>query len=367
MNQTAIVYQYHRYIATKCSDVLDSILLNPGTSSDWGVSGSSTQKLTFFGLQDPEFQEYRLSPFSLTRLLSPGAQQYNNISWSLNGGYLLLQASQCISYRNVTTLLGINGTYDFQLAITPTLTVDVSKVPNPYLKLKIQVYGTGFPLSNAYLNYLMFWTNTITPSKYPILNYNFTSDILQTDSSGIAFKEFQYLNSDTVFTFVVKASTGGIGGVGYLSQEKVTNSGSLIPYIQSYDNGTANIMLTQNPQTGMGNLYFNASSFAMPDNFVPIPAGMFSGIVNNTIPSQNLSINTNNQTAFLVVAYSDGNGYGMVITPIGVNSIGASVTFGANPSGKNWVATDLRQVLIGNIAYQAKLSLWSLKGYGVTG
>jgi hypothetical protein len=165
----------------------------------------------------------------------------------------------------------------------------------------------------------------------------------------------------------VKASTAGISGIGYLSQETMTNSGSLIPYIQSYESGTANMMLTQNPQTGMGNLYFNASSYVVPDNFVPIPAGIFSGIVNSTTPSQSLSINTNNQTAFLVIAYSDGSNYGMVITPIGVNSIGASVTFGANPSGKNWVATDLRQVLIGNIAYQAKLSLWSLQGYGVTG
>jgi hypothetical protein len=367
MNQTAIVYQYHRYIATKCSDVLDSILLNPGTPPDWGVSGSSTQKLTFFGLQDPEFQEYRLSPFSLMRLLSPGAQQYNNVSWSLNGGYLLLQASQCISYRNVTSLLGINGTYDFQLAITPTITVTVSKVPDAYLKLKIQAYGTGFPLSNANLNYLMFWANTSSPDEYPILNYDFTSDILQTDSSGIAFKEFPSLSSGTAFTFIVKASTAGIRGIGYLSQETVTNAGSLIPYIQSYDKGTANVSLTQNPQTGMGPLYFNASFYALPDNFAPIPAGTFAGSVDSTTPSQNLQIITNNQTGFLVIAFGDGNRYGMVITPLGVNSIGAPVTFGANPFGKNWVATDLRQVLIGDIAYQAKLSLWSLQGYEVTG
>jgi hypothetical protein len=367
MNQTAIAYQYHRYIATKCSDVLDSILLNSGTPSDWGVSGSSTRNLTFFGLQDPEFQEYRLSPFSLMRLLSPGAQQYNNISWSLNGGYLLLQASQCINYSNLTSLLGINGTYDFQLAITPTITVNISKVPDAYLKLKTQAYGTGFPLSNAYLKYLMFWANT-TAGNYPILNYNFTSDILQTNSSGIATKEFPSLNSGTAFTFIAKASTGGISGIGYLSQETATNAGSLVPYIQSYDNGIANVSLTQNPQTGMDPLYFNASFYALPDNFVPILSGIFVGSVNNTIPSQNLHIITNNQTGFLVVAYGDGNShYGMVITPIGINSIGASVTFGANPSGKSWIATDLRQVLIGDIAYQAKLSLWSLQGYGVTG
>jgi hypothetical protein len=262
--------------------------------------------------------------------------------------------------------LGINGTYDFQLAITPTITVDVSEVPDAYLKLKIQAYGPGFPLSNAYLNYLMFWANT-SADNYPIMNYNFTSDILQTDSSGIAFKEFQSLSSDTAFTFIVKASTAGINGIGYLSQETVTGAGSLIPYIQSYDSGTANVSLTQNPQTGMGPLYFNASFYVLPDNFVPISAGIFSGSVGNTAPSQNLQIITDNQTGFSVVAYGDGNSYGMVITPIGVNSIGASVTFGANPSGKNWVATDLRQVLIGDIAYQAKLSLWSLQGYQVIG
>jgi len=365
MNQTAIVYQYHRYIATKCSDILDSILLNPGSPPDWGISGSSIQSLTFFGLQDPEFQEYRLSPFSLMRLLSPSAQQYNNVSWNVNGGYLLVQASDCISYHNVTNLLGISGTYDFQLAITPTITVNISMVTSADLKLKVQAYGTGFPLSNAYVNYLVFWSNTKTAGNYPVLN--FTSDILQTDSSGNAFAEFPYLSNQTAFTFIAKAYTGGISGIGYLSQDTVTGAGNLIPYVQSYDSGTANIMLAQNPQTGMGNLYFNASFYALPDNFVPIQAGSFAGTVNTATPNQNLTIATNSQTGFLVVPYTDGSQYGMVITPLGVDSTGVPVTFGADVSGKEWVATDLRQVLIGNIAYQAKLSLWSLQGYGVTG
>jgi hypothetical protein len=140
----------------------------------------------------------------------------------------------------------------------------------------------------------------------------------------------------------------------------------LIPYIESCDGGTAEIMLAQNPQTGMGNLYFNASFYALPDNFVPIQGGNFTGCVNSGTPNQNLTITTNNQTGFLVVGYGDGSNCGMVITPLGVDSIGMSVTFGASVSGKNWVATDLRQVLIGDIAYQAKLSLWSLQGYGVT-
>ncbi|MGD0158751.1 MAG: hypothetical protein ABSB89_00470 [Candidatus Bathyarchaeia archaeon] len=364
MNQTAIVYQYHTSIATKCSDVLDSMLLNPGSPSDWGLSDSSTQSLTFFGVQDPEFQEYRLSPFSVMRLLSPSAQQYNNVSWNVNGGYLLVQSSECIGYHSVTSMLGINGTYDFQLSITPTITVSISQVPSTYLELEIQAYGTGFPLSNATVNYLMFWATPGTSGSYPVLNYNFTSNLLQTDSSGMALIPFPSLSSGTAFCFIAEVYTGGIYGTGYLAQDTVTTAGNLIPYIESYDGGTAKIMLAQ---IGMGNLYFNASFYALPNNFLPAQAGNFVGTVNSGTPNENLTITTSNQTGFLVVAYGDGSNCGMVITPLGVSSLGTPVTFGASVSGKNWVATDLRQVLIGDIAYQAKLSLWSLQGTGVTG
>jgi hypothetical protein len=65
--QTAILYQRHRNLATKCSDLIDNILLNPGIPLDCGMCNSTP---TGFGLQDPEFMQYRLSPFSLMRLLS---------------------------------------------------------------------------------------------------------------------------------------------------------------------------------------------------------------------------------------------------------------------------------------------------------
>jgi hypothetical protein len=43
------------------------------------------------------------------------------------------------------------------------------------------------------------------------------------------------------------------------------------------------------------------------------------------------------------------------------------VTFGADMSGKEWVATDIREVTVNNVAYQANLALWSLQGYQVKG
>jgi hypothetical protein len=53
--------------------------------------------------------------------------------------------------------------------------------------------------------------------------------------------------------------------------------------------------------------------------------------------------------------------------PWGMSSLAFPVNFGGNPSRQSWVATDLRQVMIGDVAYQAKLSLWSTKPIGVTG
>jgi hypothetical protein len=42
--------------------------------------------------------------------------------------------------------------------------------------------------------------------------------------------------------------------------------------------------------------------------------------------------------------------------------------FGTNPAylqSSEWVSTDVRQVLVNNIPYQAKLSLWSNAGHQV--
>ena len=67
MVQPAITYQQNQAVATKCSDLLDTMLLNPGSPSNWGQENSIP---TGFGVQDPEFTEYQLSAFSLMRLSS---------------------------------------------------------------------------------------------------------------------------------------------------------------------------------------------------------------------------------------------------------------------------------------------------------
>ena len=385
--QTAILYQQHRYLSTRCSDLIDSVALDPGYPYDWGTNGVSMRNLTFFGLQDPEFQQYRLSPFSLMRLLSSSGQEvfynetgksYSNVSWGSSGGYVLVQESECVNYSNASRLLGTNGSYGFQLSITPTVSITVSEIQQNPLKLKIQAYGLGFPISNATLHYLMFWSNTSQPDKYPILNNSTDSpsEILQTDSTGIAYKEFTGLNVEnnkTAYAFIVRASVGGLCGTGYLARDAITGSGNLIPFVDNLDSGA--ILLAQkwgksDPQGNPGALFFRASFYILADNFTPI---LTEDLTNNTDYGNGTAYRTMNaplnNTGFLVAAYhcDETNDYGMAILPWGIGGTGNSITFGEDPSNKEWVATDLRQVLVGNIAYQTKLALWSLQGYQVIG
>ena len=130
--QTAVIYQNHRSIAMKASDLLDTMLLNPGTPINWGLSDDNT---TGFGIQDPEFTQYRISPFSLMRLSSSlgtpvyypkTGEYYSNITMG-SKNFLLVSNETAINYAQVARNLGINGSYGFQLSLTPVVSVEVTE------------------------------------------------------------------------------------------------------------------------------------------------------------------------------------------------------------------------------------------------
>src|SRR4030042_258985 len=60
--QTATIYQQHRAAAAKCSDLLDTILLNEG----FPLEGEPS----IFGLHDTSFTQYMINSSSLMRLNS---------------------------------------------------------------------------------------------------------------------------------------------------------------------------------------------------------------------------------------------------------------------------------------------------------
>ena len=157
--QTAILYQRHGSLATEASDLIDNMMLSTGIPTNWSTSNVAPSG---FGLQDPEFTQYMLSPFSLMRLQSSLGQPvyysktglyYSNITMGF-GDFLLVPYTKAINYSTAARLLGINGSYGFQLTIMPIITVSVSErqAANP-LKITVNVTGAGLPLTNASVSY----------------------------------------------------------------------------------------------------------------------------------------------------------------------------------------------------------------------
>jgi hypothetical protein len=380
--QTAILYQRHRSIATKCSDLVDNMLLNPGIPSNWGKSNCTP---TGFGLQDPEFKQYRLSPFSLMRLRSSTGSPvyypktgltYTNITMGF-GNFLLVPYTKAIDYPTAARLLGTNGTYGFQLTIAPIITVSISEAQskNP-LKISVQVAGKGFPLSNAVVSYC-FLTVSLTGGEGAYPAYTIKYDNTTTDAKGSVLLEFADVKDDKVsYAFIAYAHLSGLMGVGY--HERVTSDKQyIVPFIDdlalrrvliahSYDVhyfGPPNAELSYNATFVLLTEDFTLREMPMENSTgkvgkVNYGVGWPYGVV--TIPTYNPGI--------LVITYrkSAVEG-GVILMPWGISSMAFPITFGEDPIGKEWVATDIRQVLVNNIAYQAKLALWSLQGYQVIG
>lgn len=377
--QTAILYQRNRYLATKCSDLLDNILLNPGIPENWGRSNITP---TSFGLQDPEFTQYRLSPFSLMRLQSSVGTPvyyprtrltYSNITVGF-GNFLLVPYSQAINYSTVLKLLGINGTYGFQLTITPIITVSIEEVqPKNPLILRVKVTGSGFPLANARVNYCLLTVSGSSRGPYP--TYKLEYGVNFTNAEGIVTLRFTSVKNEVSYVFIVHAHVNGLMGMGYYEHVIYTRN-YIIPFIDDLVEGRILIAHSYDVHN-MGDtaeVKYNATFVVLTEDFTlrSIPIENSTGSLNygqgkpyayTTIPK-----NVRNNPGILVITYlKSAQETGVVLMPWGLNSLAFPVIFGEDPSNKTWVATDIRQVLVGNIAYQAKLAVWSLEGYQVIG
>jgi hypothetical protein len=375
--QTAILYQRHRYIATKCSDILDGMLLNPGNPLEWGKTNSTP---TSFGLQDPEFTQYRLSPYSLMRLVSSTGTPitypktgltYSNMSMGF-GDFLFVPYTKAINYSIATKLLGINNTYGFQLTIMPIITVNVKEThsANP-LTLTVNVTGTGFPLSNATVSYCFLKVVPKGRGNYPSYSSSFGTAF--TDVEGEAILSFPGVASTDSYVLIAYAHLSGIVGIGY--HERVTSDKRyVLPLIDSF--ADRRVILAHSydvhyfgpPESAV---FYNATFVLLTEDFTlrEMPMENSTGKTDkvnygNGQPYKTVIIPTYNP-GILIITYESNNEYGVVLMPWGMSSMAFPVTFGDSPLGREWVATDTRLVLVNGIAYRAMLSLWSLAGYSV--
>jgi hypothetical protein len=301
---------------------------------------------------------------------------YSNITMGF-GNFLLMPYTKTIDYSTAARLLGTNGTYGFQLTIAPIITVSTveTQSKNP-LKISVTVAGQGFPLSNAVVSYC-FVNVSLTGGEGSYPAYTIKYGNASTDEKGYVSLEFAEVKDDKAsYVFIAYAHLSGLVGVGY--HERVTSDKQyIIPFID--DLATRRVLIAHSYDVhyfGPPNaeLSYNATFVLLTEDFTlrEMPIENFTGKtgkVNYGVgnPYGVITIPTYNPGILIITYRKSAVEGGVVMMPWGISSMAFPVTFGEDPSGKEWVATDIRQVVVNKIAYQAKLALWSLQGYQVIG
>jgi hypothetical protein len=377
--QTAVIYQRHRATATKTSDLLDNILLNPGIPINWGQNDSVP---TGFGLQDPEFTQYRISSFSLMRLTSSSGtavfypktgSTYSNITVG-DKNFLLMSYENVLNYSTALDLLGIRNQYGFQLSFNPIVTVSLTEehAQNP-LRVSLEAYGTGFPLANAHVTYCLVGVDLSGGDEgYPayVIDYGNAT----TNEQGSVNLEFpQITDNDASYSLITYVYLGGLVGVGY--HERVSSEHEyIIPFIENLSEGRVLIAHSWDVHTyapPVAEVKYNASLVYLAEDYTlrEMPLENSAGHVNygDGNPPGVVNIPIDNPGILIITYKKSANEGGVVMMPWGVSSLAFPVVFGGDPTTQEWVATDMRQVIVGGVTYQATLALWSLEGYQVVG
>jgi hypothetical protein len=147
-----------------------------------------------------------------------------------------------------------------------------------------------------------------------------------------------------------------------------------MPFVVNYEEGRvflAHSWDVQDQGSPVPNFFYNASFMILTEDMQfenwPIPNS--TGTVNygggggkflygdTTVPV--------GRPGFLLVSYLSGNEVGMSIMPWGVGTLSVPVLFGTLSPSEVWTASDLRQITVDMVAYQAKLTCWSLQGYEI--
>lgn len=167
----------------------------------------------------------------------------------------------------------------------------------------------------------------------------------------------------------VYAHLFGLTGVGYY--EHVTDVSSyVIPLVSDFAQGKI-LVAHSRDVLGTGDpakIAYNATFALLSEDLTlrSVPMQNSTGSVDSGMGTYGTITIPTDSPGTLIITYSkNSNQSGIVLMPWGISSMAFPMTFGDNPTAsisKEWVATDTRQVMVNDIAYQAKLLLWSLQG-----
>jgi len=374
--QTAVTYQRNKATAHMASDLLDNMLLTPGIPITWGQNDILP---TRFGVQDPEFTQYKISPFSLMRLSSMSqtpvfysktGNDYSNITVGSNN-FLLVSNNSILDYATTSQLLGVSQLYGFQLTLNPIITVSIteSRAENP-LRFTVNVQGTGFPLANAQVNYCFA---TIQPNGgengYPTFDVEY--GVATANEIGEVILEFSDVTDGTVsYVLIAHANLNGLTGIGY--HKRVTSQNPYpIPFVDNLSEGRVLLAHSYdlNYSGSPAAMKYNATFVILAEDYTfrQIPMENSAGNINSGVngPDEVINIPSTSPGILIITYQKSATKLGTVMMPWGLSSLAFPITFGGDPQNQEWVATDLRQILVGGIAYQAKIAVWSLEGYQV--
>jgi hypothetical protein len=373
----AVIYQRNHQVSMKAAELANTLLLSPGNPIDWAHSNST---LLAFGLQDMETRGYSLDALSLSRLTSTQPLVYfpkTGLWYSNNslggGGTLLVPLTSALNYTTAAKLLGVEESYAFRLAVTPTLSVSLSELDLNPLTIKAEVRGLNGAVGNATLNYLLC---VAAPGidEYPSLQT--LSGTSQTDPTGIATLEFSSVDcSAFAYSVIIYARISGLAGVGYRCRDSIVNN-RIIPFVEDFNDRTvllAHSWDVHNFPPPVTALYFNATFLSLSHDFqlnevqlVNSSEFARSGLVNYGTNYTQIRAQIPTQSAgILLVAYRSGSGYGIAAMPWGIGVLGFPVAYGGDPSSSDWVAVELRQVAINRVSYQATVAVWRTSGYNL--
>jgi len=291
--------------------------------------------------------------------------EYNNLTVG-SKNFLLVSNNSVLEYSTASHLLGINSTYGFQVVFNPIVSVSITEdqASNP-LRFLIDVQGTGFPLANAQINYCFSAIQRQDPSY--LLQYGITT----TDNQGLAVLDFNEVTDvDSSYVFIAYANLNGLTGVGYHERSSSQDT-FVIPFVDNLSEGRVLIAHSYDV-TNLGEpatMDYNATYVILAEDYTfrEIPMENSAGTIQAGVgnPPEVINIPTTSSGVLIISYAKSSTEVGIVLMPWGVSSLAFPLTFGGNSENREWVATDLRQILVGGIAYQVKIAVWSLEGYQV--